>query len=317
MQSLNKFTLITSCSLALAVSSITCAQAKQYPNLTPLTYLLLSEETTDPENFEPYFKDDFERYDVGTAVATIEPYDVAGRTTIVSKPSSCGTVPSASGTKSAKVEIKAGDASGGYGKWGLGLHIDPTLKKGQEIWVRLKVCWPESFVFNAEPWMKFMRIHNKLAAPNAQGSTNGGWNDLYVDHADGGTLADGVTKKVVLRTIKERHDQWTTYNEAPLKRDTWETYEMYLFIDNQSSMSGGQARLRIWRDGALIIDDDGIETITAADGEIDLFFLFTYWNAIGEIITHDNLAYIDDLVIATSASPPTKKDAHGNVFIGQ
>lgn len=301
------------------VSSNSFADKTQKRVVVPVFDLLLDGDSTPPPplDFDPYFKDDFESYEVGRQVSTIQPYDLAGRTVIVQKPSSCGSQPSASGSKSAKVEVKAGDTGGGFGKWGLGLNITPNLGKGQEIWVRLKVCWPQSFVFNAFPWMKFMRLHNKLAAPNSNGSTNGGWNDLYVHHADGGTLSDGVTKKVVLRTIKERHDQWKTYNKAPLKRDTWETYEMYLYIDNVSVANGGQARLRIWRDEELIINDEDVETITADDGVIDLFFLFTYWNALQEKILNDNHAYIDDLVIATSVSPPNSKDSSGNVFIGK
>lgn len=71
--------------------------------------------------------------------------------------------------------------------------------------------------------------------------------------------------------------------------------------------------MRIWRDDALIFDRTDVPTITKADGAIDYFFLFTYWN---NEQPPNNECYIDDLVIATSASPPPNKDGKGNARIG-
>ena len=85
-------------------------------------------------------------------------------------------------------------------------------------------------------------------------------NDLYVDNADG--------NQSVLRTIKEGHNLWRTYDGPPLARDRWESYEVYLFIDNQSVDAGGKGRFRVWRDGTLIFDRTDVPTISTPDGTI-------------------------------------------------
>jgi hypothetical protein len=168
------------------------------------------------------------------------------------------------------------------------------------VWVRLYVMWPASFEFSATPFMKFLRLHNATASGD-----NAGYNDLYVDQAD--------STEGVLRTIKEIHDVWDVYDGPKLPRDTWERYEMYLSIDDQPVDAGGQGRVRIWRDDTLIFDRTDVPTITESDGVIDYFYLFTYWN---NEQPPDNHVYVDDLTIATDASPPPNQDANGNAYIG-
>jgi hypothetical protein len=197
------------------------------------------------------------------------------------------------------MEIHAGDG-GGFGKWGGILPIKPHLGKGQEVWVRLWVMWPKSFQFSASPWMKFLRLHNRTFD-----GKNGGYNDLYVDQADSTTS--------VLRTIKEIDNKWAVYDGPSLPRDTWERYEMYLYIDDKSVDAGGNGRVRIWRNDELIFNRTDVPTITEGGGSIDYFYLFTYWN---NEQPPDNYCYVDDLAIATSASPPPNKDAQGNAYIG-
>jgi len=189
---------------------------------------------------------------------------------------------------------------GGFGRWGGILPIKPALPRGNEIWVRLYVLWPKDFEFSAAPWMKFIRLHNRT-----ENGKNGGYNDLYVDNADGTTS--------VLRTIKETHDRWQTYDGPPLPRDRWECYEVYLFIDNTSVDAAGKGRFRVWRNDELIFDRTDVPTISTADGVIDYLYLFTYWN---NETPPENDLFIDDLAIATSASPPPNKDAAGNTRIG-
>jgi hypothetical protein len=245
-----------------------------------------------PLGFTPYFATDFESYSPGTPLGQGNPFGTGGRS-VASEDQAF------SGKRSMKVEIKQGD-KGGFGKWGASLNFTPTIKKGGEVWVRLRVYWPSSFKFTASPWMKFLRLHDR----KGDGS-NGGYNDLYIDNADSTTS--------VLRCIKETHDVWKVYNGPKIPRDTWETYEMYLFVGDLPVDKGGKARMRIWRDGALIFDRTDVPTISAASGEINLFYLFTYWNNENPPNNH---AYIDDVVIATHASPPVKKDKAGNVFVG-
>lgn len=242
--------------------------------------------------FIPFFYDDFESYQDGSSLSNSKPFDAAGNTT-------ASTEQSYSGKTSAKMEIREGN-KGGFGKWGGIIPIKPNIPKGGEIWVSLKAFWPINFQFTASPWMKFLRLHNKTGA-----GKNGGYNDLYIHKADG--------PESVLRCIKEIHNKWNVYNGAPIPRATWETYEMYLFIDNVPVDDGGKGRMRIWRDGKIIFDRTDVPTITEANGVIDYFYLFTYWNNENP---PNNYMYIDDVIIATDANPPTKKDEDGNLFIG-
>jgi len=247
---------------------------------------------TAQTTFVPYFADDFESYTDGDSLSGGNPFDTAGRTTASAQEAYRGA-------QSARMEILQGD-NGGFGKWGAAVGINPIIVEGGEIWLRLQVNWPASFQFTATPWMKFLRLHNR------QGNgDNAGYNDLYVHNADSTTS--------VLRTIKEIHDIWDVYDGPSLPRDTWESYEMYLFVEDHSVDGGGQGRVRIWRDDELIFDRTDVPTITAADGSIDLVYLFTYWNNENP---PDNHCFIDDVVIATDAGPPTNVDAAGNKFIG-
>lgn len=242
--------------------------------------------------FVPYFFDGFETYDDGASLSAGKPFGAAGRTTASSQKTH-------QGRRSARMAIHQDD-KGGFGRWGGILPIEPALPRGSEIWVRVFVLWPKDFEFSAAPWMKFIRLHNQTG-----NNQNGGYNDLYVDKADG--------PKSVLRTIKEVHNTWQTYDGPPLPREQWESYEVYLFIDNTSVDDGGEGRFRVWRDGELIFDRTDVPTISTADGIINSLYLFTYWN--NEKPPNNHL-FLDDLVIATSASPPPNTDDSGNRFIG-
>jgi len=243
-------------------------------------------------SFVPFFVDDFEKYEDGASLSAGKPFDAAGRTKASDEKAHRGL-------RSARMAIHQGD-KGGFGRWGGVIPIKPALPRGNEIWVRLFVLWPKEFEFSATPWMKFIRLHNRTGDKK-----NGGYNDLYVDKGDG--------HQSVLRTIKERHDVWQTYDGPPLPRDRWESYEVYLAIDDKSVDAGGKGRFRVWRDGRLIFDRTDIPTISTADGTIDYLYLFTYWNNEKPPTHH---LFIDDLVIATSAGPPPNTDACGNMFIG-
>ncbi len=248
-------------------------------------------EDAGASSFVPYLAEDFESYADGTRLSGVV-FGSAGRTTASAEQA-------ARGERSARMAIASGDG-GGFGRWGGIVSIDPPLEAGAEIWVRLDVYWPSGFEFSASPWMKFLRLHSRF-----ESRENGGYNDLYIDQTDGPTS--------VLRTIKEIHNRWEVYDGAPIPRDRWERYEMYLSIDDRSVDEGGGGRVRIWRDGELIFDRTDVPTIPDAGGDIDAFYLFTYWN---NERPPDNHCFVDDLVIATSASPPPGRDPDGHVFIG-
>lgn len=242
--------------------------------------------------FIPYFHDDFESYEDGVSLSANKPFDAAGRTTASAEKAYRGR-------QSARMAIDATDR-GGFGRWGGVIPIRPALPKGSEVWVRLYVYWPDDFQFSASPWMKFIRLHNRTGD-----GKNGGYNDIYIDKADG--------EGPVFRTIKEGQNRWKTYEGPAIPRNRWERYEVYLSIDDRPVDAGGQGRFRVWRDGRLIFDRTDVPTISAADGTIDSLYLFTYWN--NEQPPTQNV-FVDDLTIATSASPPPNRDADGNRCVG-
>ena len=270
----------------LLLPSLLCAAAAQ---TTPPS---VAQEKTDNvvAAFAPYFSDDFEAAKPGARLAA--PYDAAARSRISDEKAR-------NGKQSVRMEIRAGDR-GGYGQWGATLPIRPHLTKGQEIWIRLYVLWPQEFQFSAQPWMKFLRLHTRSAD-----GKNRGYNDLYVDRANG--------TKSVLRTIKEMHDKWAVYHGPAIPREQWERYEMYLYLDDIPANAGGKGRVRIWRDGKLIFNRGDVPTISEATDSLDYFYLFTYWN---NEMPPDNHCFVDDLAIATGASPPTQRDDDGLLMIG-
>ncbi|MEC7519463.1 MAG: fibronectin type III domain-containing protein [Myxococcota bacterium] len=243
-------------------------------------------------SFEPYFADGFESYSAGASLNGGSPFGSAGRTT-------ASRERAARGLQSARMAIEPGD-NGGFGRWGGIVPIRPRLRAGEEVWVRFDVYWPSSFQFSASPWMKFIRLHSRTSSGG-----NGGYNDLYIDQAD--------SSSSVLRTIKEGHHVWEVYDGAPIPRGRWERYEMYLSIDDVPASRGGGGRMRIWRDGELIFDRADVPTIPDSGGDIDALYLFTYWNNESPPANH---CFVDDLIIATSASPPPNFDAAGHRFIG-
>ena len=196
-----------------------------------------------------------------------------------------------SGTKIAKLPIEAGDA--GFGRWGGIYDLPSNLKKGDEIWVKVSIWFPEGFFYNANPWLKFIRV-----------KTPSGYNDWYI--ANKGSANP-------FQFIYEGEQVWSrfgTQNEA-IRYNVWETYEMYLKFDNVSTSNGGQALVRVWKNGVLLGEFRDRRTLGNETQEANAVYLFTYWN--GENSPSQHL-YVDDIVITNET--PAGRDMHGNPFIG-
>lgn len=241
--------------------------------------------------YDPFFYDGFESYAPEESLSGGNPFGAAGRTRATDAVVHTGA-------RAARMEIRPED-DGGFGQWGGTLGL-PDLGVGRSVWVRFWVQWPADFEFSAAPWMKFVRLHNITAE-----GENGGYNDLYVDQADG--------PDSVLRTIKEVHDVWEVYDGPVLPRDQWERYEIQIVVDHVPVDDGGEARFRVWRDDALIFDRTDVPTITAPGGTLDYLYLFTYWN---NEMPPNNAVYIDELAIALDDAPLPATDAEGNPVLG-
>lgn len=241
--------------------------------------------------YAPWLYADFEQTPVGGSLGGDAPFNTAGRTVSTDAQAYAGS-------RAAQMEIRSMDG-GGFGQWG-GIITLPDVPEGETVWVRLWAYWPSDFEFSATPWMKFIRLHDR----RPDGS-NGGYNDLYIDDADG--------PESVLRIIKETHDVWEVYDGDPIPRDQWERYEIQLVVDDTPVDDGGEARFRVWRDDTLIFDRTDVPTVSEPGGVLDGLYLFTYWN---NEMPPDNVMYIDELAVTFGDAPPPRVDDNGLPYFG-
>jgi hypothetical protein len=197
-----------------------------------------------------------------------------------------------SGDQVAKLPIEAGDA--GFGRWGGIFDFPSNLKKGDEIWVKVSIWFPEGFFYNANPWLKFIRV-----------KTPSGYNDWYI--ANKGSANP-------FQFIYEGEQVWSRFGTQSdaIRYNVWETYEMYLKLDNVSTTNGGEALVRVWKNGLLLGEFRDRRTLGNADQEANAVYLFTYWN--GENSPSQHL-YVDDIVITNET--PAQRDKQGNPLIGE
>lgn len=251
--------------------------------------------------YTPVWSENFNGYAEAESLTAGNPFTAASRTIATSAQAHGG------GGRSAKMSIRTGDSGQGFGEWG-GIYTLPAhLVRYDEVWVRWRQFWPAAFSFSADPFMKFLRLGTKNS-----GGSNAGYVDLYVDNG-GSTFP---TYHTVSETETPQHK--SNFGSSAIPLDQWITYEMYCKFDTTAADSGGQARVRVWIDGALANEQTNLKTLGGADHYCNVVHWFTYWNdaASGQTFVPNNDTYVDDIVIATSADPPTGADAGGRPFIG-
>lgn len=180
---------------------------------------------------------------------------------------------------------------GGY------INLTQPLVQGDEIWISVMVRPNDAFWTDTDAagHLKFLRLREN----NSDGS-GAGHNDIYI--ANSGDL----------KYIKEGVDAW---RYAPTGAGTmtvgeWQRVEFYLKLHSEP----GQARIRLWRNDVLLIDDDK-ENMLTSTGRSTEFLLFTFWNSPPYPVSPHTVG-VDNLVIATNSNPPTNTDSSGNIFIG-
>lgn len=210
------------------------------------------------------------------------------------------TAQSAEGGMSAELNIRAGETA--FGLWG-GIISHPTkLRKGDEIWVRVKTYMPEGFdygSYSAGGRLKFLRVHTKSDSVG-----NYGYNDWYIS---------GKNSSEVFGFIYEGEQYWSWFGsnaDRPVL-GKWETYEMYLKFDDVPVSKGGQARIRVWKNGKLLKDITDRKTLVNSSAYAEGTYLFTYWNG-GAPKTQK--MWVDDIVVTSDR--PSRRDAQGNPFVG-
>lgn len=178
---------------------------------------------------------------------------------------------------------------GGY----LDLPVD--LVQGDEIWIQVQIRPEDTFWTDSSPHLKFLRLREETS-----GGANSGYNDIYIEDTDG-----------TIKFIKEGPDVWIKSNTGTATVGQWNKYEFYIKLHSDEL----EGAVRVWKDDALILDAT-TQTMNNSDGVNTEFLLFTYWNGEPALPASPHTVGIDNIVIGTSASPPTNTDTGGNVFIG-
>ncbi len=209
------------------------------------------------------------------------------------------TETASSGGKSCKMPISQGSLG-----WGGGFVLPGKLKKGDEFWIRFRVFMPAGFDYNVSTTSsnKFIRVATKDSS-NVVSYINWKWEN------EGSSTAH----KVNIERDNCTTDCWQHFgnNSARPVRGTWETYEMYVKFDNIPAASGGQGRIRAWKNGKLIGDLTKRRTFNNSSDYAAAIHIFSYWNGGSPKTQH---LYMDDLV-ATNVRPAAK-DSQGNPYIG-
>lgn len=79
------------------------------------------------------------------------------------------------GSQSAQLNIEKGKE--GFGGWGARWKFPQKIGQGEEIWVRLRVFFPDSFNFTTDFALKFLRLHVGTAEGGHLGYT-----DIYINN---------------------------------------------------------------------------------------------------------------------------------------
>jgi len=169
------------------------------------------------------------------------------------------------GGQAAEMNVRKGES--GFGYWGGSLGF-PDLYKGDEFWFRVRTYFPSEFDYTASPRLKFLRLHTATG----EGS-NAGYNDIYINPLD--------SEDSPFKGIKEGHNQWYDFgnDSHDIVYDKWETYDFYVKLDDVNSDDGGGGVMRFWKDGELLGEFSGIESLGGEDHYANYFYLFTYWNS--------------------------------------
>jgi hypothetical protein len=207
----------------------------------------------------------------------------------------------AEGDSSCQFSITAG--TDGWAKWGGVIDFPDYLKKGDEVWINMKLFIPEDFDYSTNTGaLKFVRLRQRSGTGSHEG---------YLDNL----ISVPGWYPAILHLLKEdqsyvvRYGESSSYSELP--KGEWFTYELYVYFDEQTGSNGGSAIIRSWLNNELLTEELEIKTLNSADSEVISLYLFTYWN--GNSPKSQSLL-IDDITITSDR--PSNQDFQGNPFIG-
>lgn len=173
------------------------------------------------------------------------------------------------------------------------------LSRGDELWLRISLYVPSDYVFTSGR-SKFLRLRTYAA----DDGPSRGYLDWY--------LAPNHDRPHAW--IYEGSHMWRSYGspEDNIQRDTWETYEIYYFLDDTPVDEGGEARVRLWKDGVLLGEITDQRTLVEATDVARNLLIFTYYDNDGAPRSQN--LWIDRLQVAIEEPPG--RDADGNPYLG-
>lgn len=218
-----------------------------------------------------------------------------------------------SGSRSAKIHAVADSEN----TWQFGWYYDLEAYlgfqpvEGDEIWIRFRSFMPHGGSYASSTGLKWLRVSTESSAGENLGAVyslldpSGAWLGIY----EGGGLPylpyyDGTDR-------------------AP-QPGVWETYELYVGLDDVPLAEGGAAAWRLWKDGALLGEIDTRASFVSATDRAFSIAWCTYWNGGGGggYPTVDQDWWVDDIAVAVNVAgwrddrPHLASDDQGRLYIG-
>ena len=197
---------------------------------------------------------------------------------------------------SAKLHIEDGET--GYGRWGGEFIFPEKAYRGDSLWYQVHVYFPEGFdhySYGEGNRLKFLRIQT-LSRDNK----NRGYLDLYIDKKGSTTP---------FKWIYEGASKWSNVGNQSdmIIKDRWESYQMQVTLDTVPVSEGGEAEVRLWKNGELLSYITDRATLKTETDYVNRALLFTYWNG-GAPKTQSMFA--DEITITNET--PDNFDDRGN-----
>lgn len=185
----------------------------------------------------------------------------------------------------------------GFGTWGGIIQFPSILERGDEFWFSVYTFFPHDFNYDSYGegnHLKFLRLHI-----SNQSGDNVGYNDWYI-----APEASQDAHKFIFEGAPAWHKVISDVDK--IVRGTWESYEMYIKLDTIPASLGGEARIRMWKNGLLLLDIDDQKTLQNPTDYADRAHLFTYWNGGSPQTQH---MFVDKIIVTNEE--PNNFDVYG------
>lgn len=183
-------------------------------------------------------------------------------------------------TQAARLTIKKG--TGGFGRWGGIINLPgcvrDVLEPGDELWFRVRMKFPNDWVFTKGERLKFLRL--RTYDPEGKASS---YVDFQLSHP---AQPDKSSPFAPFHFISEfdAGEGWSLMGEPEQYIDfgVWETYEVYFKINyitaDKDPVNG--SRIIAWKNGKRVGEVTGKKTVQGRGYTIRDIYLFTYWNGV-------------------------------------